>query len=255
LKDPRNVPVAIPTTLPSPQIQAVSRGERYGVHLAQGGRLFRAEVTGSMAGDNDALSVGYDGGRLHSLSFSPQRGGVDYEPVLGLSMGDRERAVFRVSGLTIGAGGRVDVAASGDQRGVAISASQAITYNLTVETADGMSGKSGAFTYGPFTLPAGGTHRQVLASWPESGTLSSEEDADGDGTPERIGTVAGLDCASADENQNGIPDKCEAQSGGASNGGCGCEIGPVSAHPPVGLLFLMALAALLCRLSATVRRR
>jgi hypothetical protein len=139
------------------------------------------------------VGVGYEGSRLSSFAFTPQRPAGRITPKIGMMTGDRESAFFSWFGLSVPANGRVEFKAMSGQRAAEYfnNSGGNTRHYVTLDAADGPSGTSAKTMFGPFNVPAGAMHRTSVLDWPTSTQVLSETDLDGDGFAEQSEMVPG----------------------------------------------------------------
>jgi hypothetical protein len=186
-------------------------GPDYLYTAAQGETVMQVQVHGAVAGASDAFALGYDADRLSRLEINPASAGATIVPVVALTPGVRQRALFRWVGLTGAQGGRAVLVGDPARRSVEYvnRSGSSATFRLVVQTADGASGAQSNMIFGPVTVPAGARLRSEIADWPRSTVLQMALDRNNDGTAETTGRLTGETCNSPDHNQNGMPDRCE----------------------------------------------
>jgi hypothetical protein len=189
----RNLMLTVPVTNEPPKVSVNVRGSRYVFHGAQGGRLMQLERRDAAAGDRDVIQVGYEGARLASFSFRPQRVTSDFEARMGLALARRERAVFQWSGMELLAGQTVEFRALAVGRGVEWrNQSQApLRPVIRLSWVDGPSSIYGTNRFQSIAVPPGAAQRLILVDWPHAHRLRSEVDLNADGTPELVDDLPG----------------------------------------------------------------
>jgi hypothetical protein len=80
------------------------------------------------------------------------------------------------------------------------------TYYLRIDAVDGTSSNSACNVFGPFSVPTGAVHCVVLNDWPRARTVRSELDLNGDGIPDVVTNVTGVEI---DSDGDGMPDAWE----------------------------------------------
>lgn len=221
----RQVPVVIPNELPMPQTRINARGSHYLFHAAGDMTMLQIEAFNATPGTIDRLTIGRLPGRtgdvVRSIQFTPAAAQLQIQPRIGMQLGLQQAAVFKLSGLQLPANQSARFTALHERRGLAVHnlSSTALNYFITAETVDGEAEVNGTAFFGPFGLPAGAIHTAVIHDWPNSSQVRSELDLNADGVPEVVTVVTGSRCGDspsvvpADDNQNGIPDLCEATLG------------------------------------------
>lgn len=184
----RNVMLALPTTNPPPTVQINVRSNHYFFHAAHGGRLLQLEQRSGLTGDRDAMSMGYENGRLSSMRFSPQHPATNFTPRIGMALSERERAVFEWSGLPVGAGTAVEFKALSPQRGVEFhnDTGAAVQPTLTLTWVDGASSSFGTNQFDSPGVPPGAVQRLFVHDWPVAAQMRSEIDLNRDGVPDTV---------------------------------------------------------------------
>lgn len=279
------VPVALPLSTKSIEIQTAAHGDSYGIYLAGGGRLFSLEFPDARAEDQDTLHILSGESGPESVTFVPERRDVSVVAQVGMVHGDRERSVFTVSELTVGSG-EVEVRALVGERGIQVrNGTDASTeYSLLVETADGESGSTHVENFGSVAIASGATQRVTIADWPQGARLDWWEDRDGDGTADETGTLGegsgaggaldgaleppggagGADANGPDQPRAGSSEAGEGGASGATDSqdggpqrqednGCSCHQvgrGPLPSDAPLAVTLL----ALLALMAASARR-
>jgi hypothetical protein len=207
----RTVPLMLPISATVPSIQVNSRGGDYLFYAGQGGNVLQMQVFDAPAGKQDQIGVEYQEQALTGFDFTPQSQIDKVVPKIGMLLGEQQRALFRWAGLSIPAGGEVGFTGLRATKGADFTnhTGQPTVHNLIVDSIDGVAEASGTRIFGPFTVPAGATHRTTIADWPVGSQLRSELDLDGDGVFEQSTLVTGRTCTSEDLNEDGLPDRCE----------------------------------------------
>jgi hypothetical protein len=207
----RTVPLMLPISATVPSIQVNSRGGDYLFYAGQGGNVLQMQVFDAPADKQDQIEVEYQAQALAGFDFTPQSQIDQVVPKIGMILGEQQRALFRWAGLSIPGGGEVGFTGLRAAKAADFTnnTGQATTHTLIVDAIDGVAEASGTRIFGPFTVPAGATHRTTIADWPVGSQLRSELDLDGDGVFEQSTLVTGRDCASEDLDENGLPDACE----------------------------------------------
>lgn len=210
--------LGLPTAAPSPEADIRTHGGDYLFFAMQDGVVLQLAVDAATDGERDAAALGYDGGSLRSLTFSPQSERNAIEPRVGMELGERARVLFRWRGLNM-PGGSGEFTALPEARGAEFSndTGSELSYEIVLEVIDGESGTAASRTFGPFTVPNGATHRMVIADWPASTQLLSTIDLNGDGTPESSAPVTGTICTPQDTDGDGAPDLCIAAAPAVNN--------------------------------------
>lgn len=150
---------------------------------------------------------------VNGFSYQPENASDNFVPKLGSDLGEQQRLMFRWGDLETPGGGKVAFTTNPAAKSADFENSTGIstTHYLVVDSIDGREGveTTGTWRFGPFVVPNGATHRTTVANWPEGSELRSELDLDGDGVFESSEVVTGRQCASLDEDENGMPDACE----------------------------------------------
>ena len=191
--DSRAMPLLLALNQPAPTVQMNAKGGRYLFHTGAGGHLLQLEASDALAGDKDLFRLGYEGRKLGSFEFTPQRAASHFVPRVGLVIGERESALFHWLGLSVPGGQSAGFGADKGARAVTYrNDSGGPTHHvLALDHVSGPAGTSGRMIYGPFEVPDGATQRVVLAGWPDVAEVVSELDLDRDGTPDHTETVPG----------------------------------------------------------------
>ena len=186
---------------PAPTVEIAAHGTDYGFFAGQGGTLLQLETANATSGARDQLRIRYERERLGGFDFSPEDAAAGFVPRVGLEIGRQERAVFEWMGLRVSAGGSVGFDADLDDLAVDYrnDTGETTRHVLALLHAAGEEETSGRTIYGPFDVPAGATHRVVVASWPDVGAVRSELDLDRDGAVDRVETVPGVEAVGAVE--------------------------------------------------------
>ena len=160
------------------EVDAVARGGDYtlffsGTDVAYGNELiYKLDVRGVAAGTQDRFRIGNDADAPHSVVFVSTTSGAQYEPSVGLELGDRARGVFTVTGA-VGVG-EVELTPLPARRGIAYHnrTSTAGDFTVIIDAADGVSGQYGRRSFGPFHVPAGEKLTVWLGAWPAQDQVS-----------------------------------------------------------------------------------
>jgi hypothetical protein len=187
----RNVTLFYPVTNPPPHIQVNVRGSNHMFGAMHSGRLFTVEQSAGVAGDTDSADVAYEAGRLSAVRYSPQRDASNLSARIGLSLGERQSAVFEWSHVAVPGGATASFRALPAARGVEFQndSTAAIRPDFAVCWLDGPSGNHGTNHFGPFDVPAGAIQRLLIHDWPTASQVRSEIDLNRDGVPDRIEIV------------------------------------------------------------------
>jgi hypothetical protein len=209
-QEPHNVPLVLPMSAPPPHIQVNTRGGTYLFHAAQGGHVLQLEVLDAPQGSADELTVNYEAERLGSFRFTPERDTPNLLASIGMVLGERERAVFRWSELSVPADGSVEFKALSEAKGVHYrnDTGGPTRYFLTLDVVDGAAEITSTRIFGPFVVPDGAEQRIYIEDWPDTTQLVSEVDTNGDGMPDQTHVVTGPECTPGDVDGDGIPDVC-----------------------------------------------
>jgi hypothetical protein len=190
--------LALPVTNEPPAVRVNVRGQRYVFHGAQGGRVLQLERRDGVAGDRDAIQVGYQDRRLTSFRYQPQRLARAFMARVGLALAKRERAVFEWSGIDLPADQAVEFRALAEGRGVEFrnDSKAALRPVVTLNWMDGASSNLGTNRFESVEVPPGAIQRLVMDQWPSAARLRSELDLNADGTAEQVSELAGTPVSS-----------------------------------------------------------
>lgn len=224
------------------QITAEMRHSASGAHFyaADSGVIFQLSSTGAQAGETDQIVIDRASSPIDTAALIPGGSGRTWYPRIGVENPDGSAVVWRVLGLSVNSGERMEFAprtgstGSGDEwLDLRNRTEHPVTFRLVLERGNAASTAPDAASYGPLTIPAGGNAR--LYPLP-GGQMNFAPDADADGIPETVSALTGaplftgitpvadcdgnglpdaLDIAEgrlADSNGNLIPDDCETAS-------------------------------------------
>ena len=169
-------------------------------------------TSGVTPGDRDTVKLDYDGTALSGYALTPQRSTTALLPQIGMELGVQQRLLFRFWQLDVPGGSTARFDALPGQHGVtyANGSPGASEHFVIVDAVDGAAQEAGTRIFGPMTVAAGAGQRITVADWPAAHALKVETDADGDGVYEKTEIFGGRSCGSADGDDNGVPDACEA---------------------------------------------
>jgi hypothetical protein len=210
--DIRSVPLMVPMTSTAPSVNINTYGGKYLFHAAQGGQIFQLHVMDAPSDAKDKVETYFEGGRLSAFDYTPEHATQQFQPKVGMTLGDRQRAIFTWVDLALEGGKTLRFKALSEIKGTEYqNLSGSTTHHfLIIDVADGLSGSNSTTIFGPFETKDISIQTASILNWPKSDSLVSQVDTNGDGQIDREETVIGRVCTSGDQNNNGLPDDCEA---------------------------------------------
>jgi hypothetical protein len=202
-------PILTPLAARAPTISVTARSDKYFFLSGAGGTIVQMEVSSASARARDLIALAHTKDRLEGFDFKPERE-TRISAAVGMSLGKQQRLLFQFMDLSIPPGATAKFRASPALRAAShVNASDSDSeYFVTVQAVDGAARATSTQLFGPLVSRAGSTQRIAVANWPKATILRVQEDANGDGNYESSRTVIGRDCASSDDNEDGVPDSC-----------------------------------------------
>ena len=181
--DYRTAAVYVPATNATPEIEILAKGPNYVFQTAYEGTVFQMQATAALPGKRDRVNLNFPEKRLESFHFTPDADASGFIPKIGMSLGDRARAVFEWHNLELMAGKSLGFAADPGNRSVRLNndSGAARSFMLSVNFVDGASANYGTNVFGPVEIPAGASQVFALSDWPVNSKMTVRTDLDRDG--------------------------------------------------------------------------
>ena len=207
--------VAVPTNYPALKVQAnVRTNGPYLFMASNAGRVLECHALDGAAGQTATLSLSTSNGQPYSVSYKAPTDGIRMVPRLGLRNGSFD-AVFEIGGLTLPAGGGVQVSFTPATNSILVQNLSPVTLHpllVYTSTDDLTNGTSLAF--GPFDLPTAASYRLTVAYSPVKPLLTVEILDPASNVYQLVAMLSGFDTRTRfnpgpDCNQNGILDSID----------------------------------------------
>jgi hypothetical protein len=204
-----SIPIFLPHSNGIPSIDMLMRDTNASIfHAAAGGTLLQLESAVSQPGHSNRITLGAVSNQLSSFRFTPDLAHSNFVPRVGFVVHSNACATFQWMGLNAEAGRALEFRALKSRRGVEFCNlnTHSNTYYLRIDAVDGTSSNNACNIFGPFSVPTGAVHCVVLNDWPRARTVRSELDLNGDGIPDVVTNVTGVEI---DSDGDGMPDAWE----------------------------------------------
>ncbi len=205
-------PVLIPANGITPTITINAQQDRYVFLSSANGTAHGLRGSGVTPGDRDTVRLDYAGTALNGYALTPQRSTTALLPQIGMELSPQQRLLFRFWQLDVAGGSTARFDALPGEHGVtyANGSPGGSEHFVIVDAVDGAAQVTGTRIFGPMTVAGGAGQRITVADWPAAQSLKVETDADGDGVYEKTEFFTGRSCGSADVDDDGVPDACQA---------------------------------------------
>jgi hypothetical protein len=221
------------TVVPGTEIGQIEAKVRYTgssghFYAADSGVVFQLSSTGATAGETDRVVIDRAVTPLDGVALIPGGNGRTWYPRVGIESADGSALAWRVLGLRLEAGERLEfVPRTGSEGGgdewldLRNRSGRALEFRLVLERGTAASSAPDAASYGPFTIPAGGDVRLYPLA---GGRMNFAVDANADGVPETVDGISGgalysgqVAVAGSDCDGNGVPDALDIAEGRAAD--------------------------------------
>ncbi len=177
-------------------------------HAAANGTLLQLEMARSPGVHSNQFTLGFHSNQLASFSFKPQLAHSNFTPRVGFMHSNGACASFQWMGLTSQSNKVQEFRVNKDRLAVEYCnfTGKPTQHYLRIDAVDGAHSNNTCAVFGPFNVPTGAVHCVVLSDWPRATKVRSELDLNGDGIPDQVTIVTGVE---VDSDGDGMPDAWE----------------------------------------------